>query len=306
MSAGQRPAQDGEVVDTFRRPLFVAAALLAGLGGLAAALEAPGGTERVVVATTDDRDAHRTRPRVLATTSTTSAPASSTTSAPSRRRPAATTTPTTAAHQPVPVPATTSPPREQPDDPDGPDVVRGRVSDETDAPVPGMCIMNALPPSANADLLLARTGADGRYRIERPFDFAIVRTCDGVRPEFGFAIEPPGFRRGELSPGTVTHDIRVRRQGGVRGRVVDQSGNPVAGVLVAMCCAEFPGHEPTGADGRFAIRNITPGPQPPWLHYRGPGPAQTPQEGAVIDVVGGQWNEVIIVLGPWTPWYGGY
>ena len=308
MSTERGIPEDGAVVDTARRLLLVASVLLAGLGSVAAATVGPDRAERIGVATVDDgedrRPSSRAPAQVMDGGSTSSTTSAVTTTAKTRSPSRSLATTSTTSTQPAsPVPTL---PETDPDDVNGPDVVRGRITDETGRPVPDVCIDTGLPESADAPLLLARTDADGRYRIERSFMWAILHPCEDAPAGFGWSLDPPGIRRYDLAPGTVTHDIEVRRRGGVRGRVVDQSGRPVAGVVVHMCCAEFPGHEPTGPDGSFAIRNISPGPQPPWLHYRGPGPAQTPQEGAGIDVVGGQWNEVTIVLRPWVPWNGGY
>ena len=100
----------------------------------------------------------------------------------------------------------------------------------------------------------ATTGADGRWTIDR---------CPSQGAEFN--VTAPGWTAARFEvpagDGYVAEPVKLRPQGGVRGRLLDDAGQPLAGLHIK------PGHYlssnaravVTDAEGRFELRDLTAG-----------------------------------------------
>jgi hypothetical protein len=119
-----------------------------------------------------------------------------------------------------------------------PSVVEGTVTDMDGRPVSGALVsaegqgMRGPGPGNGAGAgaappLAARTGADGRYRIEgvSPGPFRVSARKDASSPA---ALKIVTVEEGE----TVTADLSLVEGGVVAGAVVDPAGNPVPGAMI--------------------------------------------------------------------------
>ncbi len=101
---------------------------------------------------------------------------------------------------------------------------------------------------------------DGACRFRVPaMDLAVRAELDGFSPAFGWArVEPRGDRR---------FDLRLGRSLSVSGRVTDEAGVPISGVVVATDDGPYRAGVPcecersatTGADGRYALTGLVEG-----------------------------------------------
>lgn len=285
------------MLDVARRPLLGASLALLTCGLLAVATHAES-AGRLDVGTVG---APLVTTTTLATT-TTEASDASTTTVP--QAPVATTAPPRRPAAPTAEPAVTAPPATTSTTVDPRDVpeyrvAKGRVVDDTGALLAGVCFLSGFPGPDGGPNVLFRTGADGRYRLPVPFFMATVYACDQEHLELGYGSAM--VKWGDLAPGEIGPDIVLSRLGGIRGRIVDQQGNPVAGVALGIGNATG-NYDPfgfsTGADGRFSVAKVAPGSSYVWLHQR-PWLGGQPQRARDVAVAPGRWTDVEIVLRPW-------
>lgn len=179
-------------------------------------------------------------------------------------------------------------------------IVTGRAADGEGAPVEGATV---LVLAGDAVRGRATTGPDGSYRAEAigvpvhappsprpenyPFgSFRVVATCPGFgvawhQTESMYAVdipEPPEVPYHHFLGDEVTMDLTFRREETLRGRILDEDGNPLEGAELAVWGVElfndegeergttfggpwdvFPGGlggASTDADGRFRIDGL--------------------------------------------------
>lgn len=244
----------------FARPLFCAAALVAMAGAVAATAHEPPaaalslatqGTPSTVgdaVGPPPTRIVGEGAP-TIGTTAEGAPPAPGfgggrpTTTAPGSSTPSSTTVPETT--------ETPGPPVAEEED-IGP--VVGRVTDEAQAGLPGICVW-AVDPRTGRSELVARTDADGRYRIEGlRADRITLRMCNPDDHVFGWLASTigPGI---DVSNGRQADlDSSLVSLGALRGRVVDLQGRPIAGVCVALAWQRWT-PTLTDASGAFTIHH---------------------------------------------------
>ncbi len=112
----------------------------------------------------------------------------------------------------------------------------------------------------------ARTGADGTFRITGlPADASLELTA--AKPGLAPDQTDPGY----INPSSMSYQagqsnvvLTMRTAGAVEGVVVQEgSGTPAANAFILPSWAWYGNHQqvagPTGADGRFAIRDLSPG-----------------------------------------------
>ena len=119
-----------------------------------------------------------------------------------------------------------------------PSVIEGTVTDMDGRPVSGALVaadgqgmrgpgLAGVAGAIGASTLAARTGADGRYRIEGVSSGPV--RVSGRRD----AVSPAALKMVTVEEGeTVTADLSLVEGGVVAGTVVDPAGNPVAGAMV--------------------------------------------------------------------------
>ncbi|MEZ5989327.1 MAG: carboxypeptidase regulatory-like domain-containing protein [Planctomycetota bacterium] len=138
-------------------------------------------------------------------------------------------------------------------------VLRGRVVDALDRPVPGAWIMVA-PALSNSVEWAAGSGEDGRFELHRlpPGELEVlVQRFDDA--EGGFA---PWFTRLDAARAAGAElRVELSRSGMIRGRVVDELGRPVEGASVGYDVGLVSVRRtwPTGADGAFAVDRVPTG-----------------------------------------------
>lgn len=144
-------------------------------------------------------------------------------------------------------------------------VVRAQGTDE---PIPDADV-SARTSGSGARPIQAKTDSQGRYTLRslEPGSYTIntiVRPAEG--PGFGASAQ----RTIEIQPDQVLTgmDIRVRMPGQITGRVLDQNGEPVAGMTVALVAREYSfgalrhvfANAATSDDlGHYTISRVTPG-----------------------------------------------
>jgi protocatechuate 3,4-dioxygenase beta subunit len=188
-----------------------------------------------------------------------------------------------------------------------PATMQGRVTDPQGRPIGDVCVYFGAGPTPAA--LVARTGTDGRYTATHmtmvgPSLSYQFSPCPDAHAELGWVpttvSSPADVRRGR----TTTLDVTLRQGGGIYGRVVDTSGNPVPGICArSVTIDEYAYSAPTDAEGRFALPGVVPGDQPVGLRM---GEPDCPAGGIVsvtptAHVVSGGWVEVTIVMAHWVP-----
>ncbi len=135
--------------------------------------------------------------------------------------------------------------------------IGGVVKDQAGAPIAGAKVTVTAPPDQAEPgyvftIVAATTDAQGRWH----FDDA-PRDLRNVRARF----ETPGFlpeyRQVTRQPDAATV---LRRGFAIRGRVLDERGRPVAGVIVRFGDKFHPDPKPatTGANGEFVLENCPP------------------------------------------------
>jgi len=102
------------------------------------------------------------------------------------------------------------------------------------------------------------SGADGSYKLASPA--GEVRLKASAQGKLGHKAIP------NVAPGAdVTADLELNRDVAIDGKVVDEKGAPVAGAIVTVFLAVWDidlNHKrtiTTGADGRFAAKDLEPG-----------------------------------------------
>jgi hypothetical protein len=173
----------------------------------------------------------------------------------------------------------------------------GRVTDASGRPLSGVCITSGLPGGA-----AVRTGDDGRYTI-----------ADGLTGSFAYGSCPDSsasFRwvtvtrwlGDPLVPGETktVPDVVLEQSGGVRGRVLDLDGRPVAGVCVNARTVDERVSQATDVTGAFSLIGVLPGTQPVSFRI---GTVACPTVGIwdpTPDVVvrPGEWTEVTLRMQP--------
>jgi protocatechuate 3,4-dioxygenase beta subunit len=150
--------------------------------------------------------------------------------------------------------------------------VAGKVTDEEGRPLEAAVILGANQYSQGQ--MTARSGKDGKYSIE--FDDAargqMLMYANMNRPSSGAPSVPivataPGFatHAGQVavSVGTAIYDIAFEKGRTLRGRVVDEEGNPIAGARLTL---RTPAGEQmlqatavTDRDGRFECEQVASG-----------------------------------------------
>jgi hypothetical protein len=163
--------------------------------------------------------------------------------------------------------------------------IRGRVLDPSGKPVAGATVAPALTGSGNSltgdTRFSVETDQHGAFTMRRPASGEIAYNLvahDGKHQQWrtwANGILPP-FR---TTPGQLIEDVTLSltRPATVRGRVVNDAGQPIAGREVRASAAdkqENRYYDPTtksGADGTFELRFIRPGEQhiqvaPFWLY----------------------------------------
>lgn len=139
-----------------------------------------------------------------------------------------------------------------------PSMVEGRVTDEAGQPVVGARIaivkLHQKLPSPNK--LVAVTGPDGRFRIRGlPVGSLTAHVLheDYARRITSLEVPPVGET-------AQVADIVLAKAGSVFGRVTLDDGKPLAGALVsATLGTDTVGMDVTGPDGRYRLRDLSPG-----------------------------------------------
>jgi protocatechuate 3,4-dioxygenase beta subunit len=139
--------------------------------------------------------------------------------------------------------------------------VRGTVTDTAGEPIAGATIANEGPSSR--DVRREKTNERGEFLVDDVFERSLVGHELVVKAK-GFAPQ-----RVQFKPGTKEKpsEITVRMEPGhrIRGRVVDESGKPIAGVRIYHSDGnhsgnmEFGGESTTRADGTFEFDSLPAG-----------------------------------------------
>lgn len=145
-------------------------------------------------------------------------------------------------------------------------VLVGRVVDLLDAPVPDAEVRGVRGGLAGGEARLATTGADGRFRAHLPTDMFVFARKRGHGASA--AVQVRGFANAETGIELVVATAATS----VRGRVVDETNQPIAGARVALRAPEPPvrGNAPVvesgvwpdtraAADGTFTFDDVPPG-----------------------------------------------
>jgi protocatechuate 3,4-dioxygenase beta subunit len=149
-----------------------------------------------------------------------------------------------------------------------------------------------------------QTGADGRFELSglAPGRYRVSAEAD-AHPE----TQPP-LEVTVAVGGEATLELRLDAPGSVEGEVVDESGQPVAGVSVRAEGGERwswgQGRTLTRDDGRFVIEGVRPGPyrilasRDAWWggELRAPGAGDDDDHGVKTKVVAGQVARVRLVV----------
>lgn len=155
-------------------------------------------------------------------------------------------------------------------------VLRGRVTDADDNPLADVRVRIAIPAadmrfvdsSTSHKRLETRTDASGNYRLEvpglaEPTQVSIDAMKPGYRRLVGTLMSGGDARRAEVAPGkAVESDMRLMPALYFAGTVVDEQGQPIAGVHVsanASSSRASGGVEKTAsnADGAFELFNYS-------------------------------------------------
>jgi len=129
--------------------------------------------------------------------------------------------------------------------------IAGRIAGVSPAELPLVEVRASAPDHRDQ---LAVPGADGRYRIDElgPGPWTVVAQLAGTaRVARGGAVVPPG--------GEAALDLALGSGLALAGVVV-RGAAPVAGAWVTVWNALGSAGAPTGADGRFRIEGLAPGP----------------------------------------------
>jgi len=97
------------------------------------------------------------------------------------------------------------------------------------------------------------TGEDGHYELR---SWSISSNATVYCHASGYALVHADVDTGS-KPGRVEHDIELRRGASLRGRAVDEDGDPIAGVRISMGHA-FGRVGETAADGSFLVDCVDP------------------------------------------------
>jgi len=133
----------------------------------------------------------------------------------------------------------------------GTDGVAGTVQDPDGHPVSGAVVSaTAAAAGASAGFLVAETGLDGRYTIQ------------GIDPGvFRVTASSPGFKVATAYPvelveggGVLTVDFALEPGGALRGRLVDDFGNGIAGAAVLVAPAGS--RDPWGGGAATAVTDV--------------------------------------------------
>ena len=125
-------------------------------------------------------------------------------------------------------------------------VLQGRVTDKQGAPLPGVRVRIAVPatdmrfvnPTTDHVLFEARSGAEGDYRLEvpginEPTKVSIDAMLPGYRRLVGMLMMMGDAKTVELEPGKpVEANLALEPARYYRGTVVDEQGQPIAGVQI--------------------------------------------------------------------------
>ena len=125
--------------------------------------------------------------------------------------------------------------------------IAGRVVDREGHPIRGARV-SAGATGGQTDLRTVETDADGRFRLEHlpPGETVAHRSGEGPRP---------ALSKIDSKAGTPPVEIKLGSPRTIKGHVVDQRGNPIAGVHVAVDgwggFSVLDWRSETGSDGRF-------------------------------------------------------
>jgi hypothetical protein len=141
-----------------------------------------------------------------------------------------------------------------------PSIVEGLVRNEGGEPIAGARILigsrhQKLPAPHWPGKLVAVTGAAGRFRIRGlPVGqvSARIQHDDHATWAMSLAVPAPG------ETGQVP-DIVLARSGGIFGRVTLEDGRALAGALVSATLGTSTVVEVSGPDGRYRLRDLSPG-----------------------------------------------
>jgi hypothetical protein len=173
-----------------------------------------------------------------------------------------------------------------------PSSVDGRVVDLAGQPIAGACVTSLLPAAVSL-----RTDTEGRYSIVSGAGGGYrYSTCAGTLEPFVWV--PVTRWQPSLAPGehVQAEDVVLQRSGGVRGRVVDPEGRPVAGVCVSVPTVDESVSAPSGADGSFAMVGVVPGTQRIGFQLCATVGIWDPIPDVVVRP--GEWTEVTLTIQP--------
>jgi beta-lactamase regulating signal transducer with metallopeptidase domain/protocatechuate 3,4-dioxygenase beta subunit len=159
--------------------------------------------------------------------------------------------------------------------------VRGVVTDKQGKPIAGAEIVNA--GTSSDQVRKAKTDAEGRFLVDDVY-------ADSIGHQI--AVRAKGFapQRVEFKPGTAAKpaEVSVQLEPGhrIKGRVVDEKGKPIAGVLIYYAHGNhFPGRElggsgETDAEGRFQFDSL-PAKSP--FSFQAQGYSEIPEKELPLD-----------------------
>ncbi len=186
--------------------------------------------------------------------------------------------------------------------------VEGRVTDkETNEPIPAVTItLKRQRNNRNSDFE-AETAADGKYQFQRllPGYYMLMALPPAPYLEKNY-IEDRKLQFELKSEDITGFDIQLEKGGTVHGRVIDQQGNPLPGIIMTAVTS---GYSPmlstksdtlnlSGDNGEFTLTAVQPGAS---INVAGISEKYAPGLSEPFDLpAGGTVEGIAVTLGPWA------